>query len=147
MDWIPHVTVAAIIEENQRFLLVEEESEAGIAVFNQPAGHWDEGETLVHATIRETLEETAYHFQPENVIGVYHHTGANSRTTYLRICFSGKLCGHEPNRALDKGILRAVWMTRDEIAQNERLRSPMVLKCVDDYLDGHSYPLSLITQV
>ncbi len=146
MDWTPHVTVAAIIEENQRFLLVEEESD-GIAVFNQPAGHWDEGETLVNAAIRETLEETAYHFQPENIIGIYYHTGTKSRTTYLRICFSGKQDGHEPNQPLDTGILQAIWMTRNEVAQSKRLRSPMVLKCIDDYLNGHSYPLSLITQV
>lgn len=146
MDWTPHLTVAAIIESEQRFLLIEEKS-YGLIVFNQPAGHWDEGETLVEAVARETLEESAWHFEPQALIGIYQHTFPRNRTTYLRICFCGQHHNYEPYRVLDTGILRTVWLTRDEIANLPNLRSPMVLRGIDDYLAGKRYPLSLFTQL
>jgi 8-oxo-dGTP pyrophosphatase MutT (NUDIX family) len=146
MDWTPHITVAAIIESEQRFLLIEEESD-GLTVFNQPAGHWDEGETLIEAVARETLEESAWHFEPQGIVGIYQYTSPTNQTTYLRICYSGKHHSHAPDRALDTGILRTVWLTRDEIANLPNLRSPMVLRCIDDYLAGKPYPLSLMTQL
>ena len=144
MDWTPHITVAAVIESNQRFLLIEEQSE-GLIVYNQPAGHWDENETLIQAAARETLEESAWHFEAQAITGIYTYTNPSSKTTYLRIAYTGKHHSHEPNRTLDTGILRTKWFTRDEIANLPNLRSPMVLRCVDDYLAGNRYPLSLVT--
>jgi NADH pyrophosphatase NudC (nudix superfamily) len=146
MDWIPHLTVAAVIESEQRFLLIEEDSD-GLIVFNQPAGHWDEGETLIEAVIRETLEESAWHFEPQAITGIYQYTSPINQITYLRLCFCGRHYNYEPNRALDTGILRAIWLTREEVANLSNLRSPMVLRCIDDYLAGIRYPLSLITIV
>lgn len=146
MNWIPHVTVAAVIESERRFLLIEEQSE-GLIVFNQPAGHWDEGESLIEAAARETLEESAWHFEAQALVGIYQYTSPINNITYLRICFCGRHYHHEPDRILDTGILRAVWLTRDEIATIKNLRSPMVLRCIDDYLTGIRYPLSLITSL
>lgn len=145
MDWMPHLTVAAIIELKQRFLLVEEQSE-GLIVFNQPAGHWDEGESLIEAVIRETLEESAWHFKPEAIVGLYQYTSA-WKITYLRICFCGSPLSHDPQRSLDLNISRALWLSRAEIIQLPNLRSPMVLRGIDDYLAGIRYPLSLINQL
>ena len=142
MTWTPRVTVAAVIERNGRFLMVEEESD-GKAVFNQPAGHLDPGESPVQAAIRETLEETAWHFQPVAVVSVYLWTYRVTGVSYFRVAFCGDCTGHEPDRPLDHGILRAVWLTREELPK-ERLRSPMVLRTLDDYLAGRRYPLDLI---
>lgn len=147
MIWKPHVTVAAVIEREQRFLMVEEEVD-GKVVYNQPAGHLDAGESLIEAVARETLEETAWHFLPSAVIGIYLWTQPASETTYLRVCFSGLCQGHEPDRPLDEGIRVAPWMTRAELCrQGERLRSPLVLRCVDDYLAGKHYPLALLNRL
>ncbi|MCL2658515.1 MAG: NUDIX hydrolase [Betaproteobacteria bacterium] len=144
MSWSAHVTVAAIVEHAGRFLLVEEETADG-ARFNQPAGHLDEGESLVEACARETLEETAHRFQPEQLVGIYQWPRSGGDITYVRFTFAGRLDGEEPGRALDTGILRALWMTRDEIAACQaRHRNPLVLRCVDDYLAGRRYPLDLI---
>jgi 8-oxo-dGTP pyrophosphatase MutT (NUDIX family) len=145
--WKPSVTVAAIIERDGRFLLVEEETSDGIR-FNQPAGHLDPNESLVEAVARETMEETAHEFSATALIGMYMSRYVSSRTgqevTYLRFAFSGEL-GRAHDRALDEGILRAVWMTRDEIlACEEKHRSPLVLRCIDDYLAGKRAPLSLL---
>ena len=145
MVWKPNVTVAAVIEQDGKFLMVEEETAEGIR-FNQPAGHWEADETLAQGAVRETLEETAYHFTPEWLLGIYrwHHPGKD--ITYLRFAFAGKVHGHEPRRQLDSGILRAVWLSQEEIrATAERHRSPLVLKCVEDYLAGTRYPLELVT--
>lgn len=144
IDWLPHVTVAMVVESEGRFLLVEEESD-GIIVFNQPAGHWDEGETLVDAAIRETLEETRWQVVPEAMIGLYQYTNPATQITYLRVCFSGKPSHCDSARPLDKGILQAVWLSYDEIVATPNLRSPMVLRCIKDYLTGIRYPLTLIT--
>jgi 8-oxo-dGTP pyrophosphatase MutT (NUDIX family) len=145
--WKPAVTVAAVIERNGRFLLVEEQTSDGLR-FNQPAGHLDPNETLQQAVVRETLEESAHDFVPTALIGAYMSRYLSARTgtdvTYLRFAFSGEL-GAQHDRALDHGILRTVWMSYDElVACQERHRSPLVLKCVDDYRSGQSAPLSLL---
>ena len=145
--WKPSVTVAAIIERDQRFLLVEEQTAEGIK-FNQPAGHLDPGESLVAAAAREALEETAHEFIPDTLVGVYLSLYQSSRmnedVTYLRFAFTGAL-GALHDRPLDDGILRTVWMSYQEImATQERHRSPLVLKCVEDYLAGQRFPLSVI---
>ncbi|MDD2815028.1 MAG: NUDIX hydrolase [Thiotrichaceae bacterium] len=147
MLWTPHVTVAAIAEQDGRFLLIEEVGESAGLVFNQPAGHWDEGESLLHAVARETLEETGWQFTPEFIVGIYHYRNPYSNGTYLRICFAGKAHDHDPNRQLDTGILRALWLSREELSEKDNLRSPMVLRCVDDYLAGIRYPLTLLTDM
>ena len=145
MIWKPHTTVAAVLERDGKFLLVEEETEQGIR-FNQPAGHWEPNETLSAGAIREAMEESAYEFEPEYLIGIYRWHSNASDTTYLRFAFGGHLLAHHPERALDKGILRTVWMTPDEIrATQARHRSPLILRCVEDYLAGKRYPLELIT--
>ena len=147
MSQKPHLTVAAVAEHAGRFLMVEEEAD-GRVVYNQPAGHLDEGETLAQGVARETLEETAWHFQPESIVGIYQWSSPNNGITYVRVCFSGRCHGHEPARTLDSGIRRALWLTRDEIlALGQQLRSPMVLRCIDDYLAGKAHPLSLITEL
>lgn len=145
-NWPPEITVAAVIERDNKFLLVEEEAD-GYIVLNQPAGHLDPGETLAAAAQRETLEETGWNFTPTRIIGIYFYQSENSGITYMRTCFSGKL-GQQTDRPLDTGIIRAIWLTRIEIIeQQNKLRSPMVLKCIDDYLAGKSYPLELITDL
>ncbi|GAB1392629.1 NUDIX hydrolase [Rhodocyclaceae bacterium] len=146
--WKPNVTVAALMERDGKFLLVEEETAEGIR-FNQPAGHLDEGESLVAACAREAMEETAYHFAPSELVGIYQWPRPKKVNegdiTYLRFAFSGKVGAHETARQLDTGILRAVWMTPAEIAAcAERHRSPLVLQCVQDYLAGRRFPLDLI---
>ncbi len=142
--WKPNVTVAALMERDGKFLLVEEETTEGIR-FNQPAGHLDEGESLVAACTREALEETAYVFTPTELVGIYQWPRPQGDITYLRFAFSGKVGAHETARQLDTGILRAVWMTLAEIAAcAERHRSPLVLQCVQDYLAGRRFPLDLI---
>ena len=142
--WKPNVTVAALIERDGRFLLVEEETEDGLR-FNQPAGHLDEGESLVAACAREALEETAWGFTPTALVGIYQWPRPQGDITYLRFAFCGDLGAHEAGRALDTGILRAVWKTPDEIrACADRHRSPLVSQCVSDYLAGRRYPLELI---
>jgi ADP-ribose pyrophosphatase YjhB (NUDIX family) len=142
--WKPNVTVAALIEREGRFLLVEEETEDGLR-FNQPAGHLDEGESLAAACSREALEETAWHFQPTSLVGVYQWPRPKGDITYLRFAFAGTLGAEETGRPLDTGILRAVWLTPAEIAASrDRHRSPLVLQCVEDWLAGRRYPLDLI---
>jgi 8-oxo-dGTP pyrophosphatase MutT (NUDIX family) len=145
--WKPSVTVAAVIERDGRFLLVEEETSDGIRL-NQPAGHLEPNESLTDAAARETLEEAAFDFSPTALVGMYMSRYLSSRTgqevTYLRFAFSGEL-GRQHDRELDHGILRTVWMTREELMECEsRHRSPLVLRCIDDYLAGRRVPLSVI---
>jgi ADP-ribose pyrophosphatase YjhB (NUDIX family) len=142
MNWTPHVTVAAIICQDNRFLLVEEQCFGGI-VLNQPAGHWEANETLIEAVSREVLEETAWQFLPTAITGIYTYTSVHD-TTYLRISFAGQHSQFDAHRQLDTGILRTLWLTRDEIAQVNNMRSPLVLHCIDDYLQQEHYPLSLL---
>lgn len=147
MIWKPNVTVAAVVEQDGKFLLVEEETDDGTRL-NQPAGHWEPDETLMQGAIREALEETAYHFEPKWLQGVYSWHYDRKGVTYLRFAFVGSVRNHEPQRQLDKGILRAVWLSPDEIrATAERHRSPLVLRCVEDHLAGKRYPLELVTHL
>jgi len=144
MIWKPNVTVAAVIERDEKFLLVEEETSQGLR-FNQPAGHLEAAESLLAAVEREVLEESAYHFVPHNLLGIYRWHSAESDTTYLRFAFTGTITGHEPYRQLDAGIVKAIWLTPDEIRATQALhRSPLILRCVEDYLAGKCYPLDLL---
>ncbi|MEO5794363.1 MAG: NUDIX hydrolase [Rhodoferax sp.] len=140
--WKPHATVAAVIERDGRFLLVEEETADGLRL-NNPAGHLDRGETLAEACVRETLEETAHTFTPTALVGVYQ--AALGGTTYLRFAFCGTLGDFHPERKLDHGIQRTLWMSPAEIrASSHRHRSPMLLRCVEDYLAGRRFPMDLV---
>ncbi|MES2582939.1 MAG: NUDIX hydrolase [Pseudomonadota bacterium] len=145
--WKPHVTVAAVIERDGLFLLVEEETSDGLRL-NNPAGHLDCGETPEQACTRETLEETAYSFTPEALVGIYlsRQISANGQdTTYLRFAFCGTLGACDTARTLDTGIVRTLWMTADEIrASSTRHRSPLLVQCMEDYLRGTRYPLALV---
>lgn len=146
-QWMPHATVAAIVEDNGKFLLVEEITDRGNR-FNQPAGHLEDNETLLEAVTRETLEETAYTFKPTSFLGVYHWKHAHNDTTYLRFAYIGNVSNHQPNLALDDGIIRAVWMTVDEVRSKVNLmRSPQVLTCIEDYLSGKRFPLLVVTHL
>ena len=148
MDWYPHVTVAAIAERDGRFLMVEEQDDRGRLVVNQPAGHLDPGESLPEAVVRETREETGWGFVPEAVVGIYLYRGSDHGITYLRVCFSGACTDHDPDRPLDAEVRRSLWLTRAEIAElGARARSPMVLRCTDDYLAGQRFPLQLLRRL
>lgn len=144
MIWKPHTTVAAVIEQDGKFLLVEEETAEGLR-FNQPAGHLEEGESLFAAVIRETYEETAHHFEPQHLLGVYHWRHPTKDLTYLRFAFTGNVTGFDPDRKLDDGIIRAVWMTLEQIRDTQDVhRSPQVLASVEHYLAGQRFPLSVV---
>ncbi len=144
MQWKPNVTVAAIVMQDDRFLLVEEKIDDHI-VFNQPAGHLEQNESLIQAVKREVLEETALEFVLESMVGIYLYPGKFGDSTYLGICFSGHCTKQHIGRSLDEDILRTVWLTRDEIkTHEEKTRSPMVIRCIDDFISGKSYPLELI---
>ena len=144
MTWKPNVTVAAIAEQDGRFLLVEEETDDGLRL-NQPAGHLEPNESLIEAVTREALEETAHEFHPLHLVGIYRWRRPATRITYLRFAFSGSTGPQRPGRRLDKGIVRALWLTPEEIrASRERHRSPLVLKCVEDYLRGRRVALDAL---
>ena len=145
LQWKPNVTVAAVVHQHDRFLLVEEDADNHI-VLNQPAGHLERDEHLLDAVRREVLEETARDFRPESLIGVYLYPNRFVEDiTYLRFCFAGTCGDRDPDLRLDDGIIRTVWLTRDELVQNrDRLRSPLVMKCFDDYLAGRRYPLEML---
>ena len=154
----PSVTVAAVIAKDfdgvQKFLLVEEQTRDGLKL-NNPAGHLDPGESLADGCARETLEETAYHFKPTAIVGAYmsrfqrasdNEPSGQEDITYLRFAFCGELGAHVPGQALDVGIVRAVWLTADEIRGCVDMhRSPLLLTCMEDYLAGKRFPLGLVT--
>ncbi len=145
--WRPHVTVATIIEHDGQFLFVEEQADQTV-VLNQPAGHWEANETLVDAAARETLEETGYTFQPTALVGIYRWPHPRKDITYLRFAFSGAVLGHDAQHALDAGILRTVWLSPEALrAETARHRSPLVWRCVEDYLAGKRYPLAILTHL
>jgi 8-oxo-dGTP pyrophosphatase MutT (NUDIX family) len=141
--WKPSVTVAGVVECDGRYLLVEEEID-GRLVFNQPAGHWEPGETLADACVREVLEETAHRMRPTALVGVYRWRYAPADVTFLRFAFTGTVAGVE-DRPLDREIRRVVWLAPEEArAVQSRHRSPLVMACIDDHLAGRRYPLDLI---
>jgi len=143
-QWKPNVTVAAVVERDGAFLLVEEQTSTGIR-YNQPAGHLEAGESLLEAVIRETLEESARDFCPTELLGIYHYRQADSGVTYLRFAFTGTLSEAHPDRKLDTGILRALWMPLEDIrACSDRHRSPLLMQCINDYLRGQRYPLAML---
>ncbi len=144
MQWKPNVTVAAIVENDGKYLLVQEYSDDRL-VFNQPAGHLEKGESLIEAVKREVKEETAWDFEPESVTGIYMYPNHSKQLTYLRVSFQGKVLDHDPRQELDDGILRAVWLSKEEIeSRMEEMRSTMVLKCINDYLAGNAFPLEML---
>lgn len=144
MTWTPHVTVAAIAERDQRFLVVEEKVQ-GRLVVNNPAGHLESGESFTDAVRRETLEETGWEFEPDAITGIYLWTSPVLQTTFLRIAFYGHCNRQHKERPLDTGIVGPQWMTRAELARpTVQLRSPLVLRCIDDYLAGRRFPLDLL---
>ncbi len=145
--WKPHATVAAIIERDNRFLMVEEYADNKI-VYNQPAGHLDPNESLIDAAIREAREETGWGFTPEYISGIYRWDQPVTNRCYLRVAFVGSCYDHDINQPLDKSIIKALWLSRDELlAKKNQLRSPLVMRCIDDYLEGKKYPLELLTDI
>jgi len=145
MIWKPAVTVAAVVERDGRFLFVEEMID-GRKVLNQPAGHLDPGESLVAACAREVLEETAHHVTPTALVGVYRWHYAAKDVTFLRFCFCCSMNSVEKNRKLDKEILAAVWLSLEELkARKAEHRSPLVQKCVEDFLKNRRYPLDVFS--
>lgn len=147
MRWSPAVTVAAVIRDRDRYLMVEECPD-GEPVINQPAGHVEFGESVVEAVVREVLEETARTFTPNGLIGIYQWTVPDTRHTYLRFCFCGDVGPVLPDRALDPDILATHWLSRDDIAQGARApRSPLVLRCIDDADAAAALPLDSLRSI
>lgn len=139
--WYPHLTVAAVIERDGKFLCVEEHPRHN-NVINQPAGHVEKDEAIQHAIRREVLEETGFLFCPETIVGLYYFTGTNG-VSYLRICFTGIIEAQQHPGPIDPQITDMHWLGLDEL-KTQNLRSPLVLNCINDYLAGRRYPLNLI---
>lgn len=145
MSWRPDLTVAAVVQRDDRFLIVEERIR-GRLVFNQPAGHVEDGESIVDAVVRETLEESAWRFHPRHLLGLYLWRNPENGQGFLRVAFSGEVDGHDPQRPLDQDILATHWLTRAQLlAQPSRLRSPLVLTCIDDHLAGRRHDLAALS--
>ncbi|MBE0484550.1 NUDIX hydrolase [Marinobacter sp.] len=144
MTWKPHATVAVIVEDDQgRFLLVEELSN-GKVVFNQPAGHIEEDERIMDAVRRETLEETGWEIEPTYFLGVYTYTAPANGVTYYRFCYAAKAIRHVTTE-LDAGIIAPHWLTLQEVRDlGSKLRSPLVLQCIEDYRNGRQFPLDVV---
>jgi 8-oxo-dGTP pyrophosphatase MutT (NUDIX family) len=142
--WNPDITVAAIVMRDARYLVVEERI-SGRLVINQPAGHLEDGETLVEAVMRETREETAWRFMPQALVGTYLWRNPVDGRGFLRFAFCGEVDDHRPQQPLDKGIVRSLWLTQAELAaQPARLRSPLVMRCIEDHLSGKRQPLDSV---
>lgn len=147
MIWKPRMTVAAIAEQQGRFLMVEEHA-GGQIRFNQPAGHLEDRESLLDAVVRECLEETAWHFQPLALVGIYRWYNPDRGDTFLRATFYGRCLRQDSGRSLDPDIIAAHWLTADDIRTREaQLRSPLVLQSLDDYLAGKRYPLDILVDL
>ena len=145
--WHPDVTVAALCERDGRFLVVEERSKSsGKIVLNQPAGHLEEGETLLDAVVRETLEETQCHFTPQSLLGLYRLQTPEGKT-YIRYTFAGTVSDPDPTQLLDPDIIRTHWLSHEELSQKNNLRSGLVSSCVNDYLPGENYSLKLLKEL
>ncbi len=145
LRWLPHVVVAAIVERDGRYLFVEEHTAEGLRL-NQPAGHWERGETLIDAVRREALEETAHRVEPRALLGCYSTYYPGKDTTYLRFAYVCEVTGHEADHALDTGIVRAIWLTPEELAASAvPHRSPLVMRCVDDHRAGRRFPLDFVS--
>ncbi|HYR00981.1 MAG TPA: NUDIX hydrolase [Casimicrobiaceae bacterium] len=143
----PRATVATIVARDGRFLVVEEQTAAGVRI-NQPAGHLEAGETLVAAAARETLEETGYRVAPSALVGIYRWQSPDSGQTFIRFAFAADVVAHDARRPLDAGILRALWLPYGELAAlRAKHRSPLVMRCVDDYVAGVRRPLDLVTEL
>jgi 8-oxo-dGTP pyrophosphatase MutT (NUDIX family) len=142
--WRPHATVACVVAEGERYLMVEEEV-AGRIAYNQPAGHLDDGESLLAAAVRETLEETGWTVALQHLIGVHQWRSTEHGEGVLRFSFAARALTHDPDRPLDAGIRRALWLTREEIAAlGDKLRSPLVLRSIDGWLAGQRLPLQTL---
>ena len=147
MTWIPHITVASIIKQDNKYLFVEEYVENNL-VINQPAGHLEENENIKEACIRETLEETAYLVEVKSLIGIYQERNKNKLDMWLRFCFECSIKEELKDRKLDKNIVRKLWLTKKEIVQENKLvRSKMVLRCIDDYENKKRYPLEILNSL
>ena len=147
MVWKPRVTVAVVAERQRRFLMVEENVRGGVR-FNQPAGHLEDKESLLDAVIRECLEETAWHFQPQALLGIYRWRHPGNADTYLRVAFSGRCLSMQADRTLDTDIVAAHWLALDEIQSlSGQLRSPLVLRSIHDYVHGKRYPLEVLVDL
>ncbi len=145
MVWTPHVTVATVIEQDDHFLLVHEYADQDAAVYNQPAGHVEAGETLIAAAVRETREETAWLVEITGLLGLYVYTPPHRQDlTYYRICFIAHPLQHFAEQALDEGIISADWIPYAQLTHMTNLRSPLVQRCIDDYRAGQRFPLHLI---
>ena len=145
--WRPHATVACVVARGERYLMVEEEV-GGRLVYNQPAGHLDDGESLLQAAVRETLEETGWSIELEHFLGVHQWCSSEHGEGVLRFSVAARALAHDAQRPLDKGIRRALWMTRAEIAAlGNRLRSPMVLLSIDAWLAGRRFPLDTLSSL
>ena len=143
----PEVTVAAITETDGRFLVVEEFINQRL-VFNQPAGHVERGESLLTAVIREVREETAWRFEPESLIGVYLWRSPESGVTTMRFAFSGTVDDHQATQPLDQGIVGTHWLSPADLQEREqRLRSPLVMRCIEDYLKGKRQPIASVAHL
>ena len=141
--WYPHVTVACVAEKQGKFLMVKESCQ-GKSVINQPAGHIEQGETLLQAVTRETKEETGWDFEPHSICGVYLFVAGNGET-YLRFAFLGELIHQDSQHTLDPAIDEVVWMSKNELEYNKtQLRNDVVLKCIEDYQSGNILPLSIV---
>jgi 8-oxo-dGTP pyrophosphatase MutT (NUDIX family) len=147
MVWKPRVTVAVVAEQDGRYLLVEEDI-AGRHCFNQPAGHLEDGESLVEAAVRECLEETAWQVRPEAIVGIYRWRRQSLQDTYLRVTFAAQCIAHRPESPLDPEIVAVHWLSPDDIyARRSQLRSPLVMQSFSDYLQGRRYPLDLLVDI
>jgi 8-oxo-dGTP pyrophosphatase MutT (NUDIX family) len=147
MTWRPDLTVAAIVQRDERFLVVEERIQSQL-VLNQPAGHVEDRESILEAVVRETLEETAWHFVPRHLLGLYLWRNPETGISYLRVAISGEVSAHEPQRQLDDGIVAAHWMSRAALlARPGRLRSPLVIRCIDDHLAGTRHSLAALNHL
>ena len=146
--WTPRSTVAVVVEDDSRFLMVEERGADDRLVLNQPAGHLEDGESLIAAACRETLEETGWEFAPAGLVGIYKWRVPTGGLTYVRYCFFGNATHRRHELPPDSDIVRASWLSPDAIlSQRERHRSPMVARCLQDYLDGRRYALELLNEL